>query len=92
MHIIASMLVMLNAERLVAFGEVQRCRLVFVMIPRTRCGRGRRLRGVVYIVRVLPARSTDVVRWMDAQGVQHLTCVRGIPSDHSAATRQPKQR
>lgn len=46
---------------------------------------------VVYIVRVLPARYTDVVCWMDAQGVQHLTCVRGVPSNHPAATRQPKQ-
>lgn len=45
----------------------------------------------VYIVRVLPARYTDVVCWMDAQGVQHLTCVRGVPGDHPAATRQPKQ-
>lgn len=29
--------------------------------------------------------------WSNAQGVQHLTCVRSIPSDHSAAKRQPKQ-
>lgn len=28
---------------------------------------------------------------MNAQGVQHLTCVRGIWSDHPAATRQLKQ-
>jgi hypothetical protein len=37
------------------------------------------------------ARQPAAMCWLRAQGVQHLTCVRSISSDHSAATRHLKQ-